>query len=865
MFIILSVLSPISPFGIGTAADAVGGNKTFENRQEMDTSNIVHVGASLKMKNAVSGSNFSLSAGKDRYTYYDWSDLDQRLEGTYQNDDSASAVYYIDRYEHKDMSSLGNIINLTYYTTGKAHRHNVYLTDTSIRHAHGSKLSAEITTAKGQRITYSLSAGPSLLTDSVDDDYNANDAMQKSYDLAITGTVPNAGDSATFRISVSALAKGYDSNYYFQYLWTNVTLNVVDSTALHEEMNKSIGSSRLYSNYYIYQNALNKAQSVLAAETPTQAELDGAAEDLKAAREALTKTMTIGGDKTALNKQVFLEENNVRVHSEIAMLNANTVKSFERDFDSQINFAQKTWNGNVFWGTFQEQDSAEAVYYIDKYSGINNLSALGDIVNFHFSTDGRRHRHNVYLTEPGAFNPHGSKNSVTVESSLGYKYTYTLSCPSALLSENIDTDYENSGAVNKDYSASINGSLPAAGESVTFRVAVSPLAYGYNYDSYYFLFSWVNVTLISVDSTELHKEINIKPQFSSICYANYNQYQKAVDEAYGVLAEDIPNQQKFDDAAAKVKNAREALVRNGVTIGGEVKANNISRYEEKGVVKIQSSIVINNVNDAKNYTSPVYPWADRYWSPDGTVFSGTYQKQDDAEAVMYLDKYAVKDMSELGEFITFRFVTDGVAHRHNVFLDNIGSGSPHGKTNSVTVKSENGNELTYSLTCQSSLSAPDIHTDYESVGTYKSTTSAGINGALPEAGDSVTFRVCTDPLAKSYGTYKYYFLYSWINLKIVAVDTTALRTEMADIPEMSFSFDSGSSDYDLAMQNAQKVINNKKSTQKDIDEALAKLMSAKAELQKSDITENGGILSEIAVIVKKIFAIIANVILKVKA
>lgn len=861
---VLSALSPISPFGIGTSANAIGGSQTFENRQEMDTANIVHVGASIKMKNAVSGTDFSKSAGKDQYTYYDWSSLDQRLEGTYQNDDSASAVYYIDRYEHQDMSSLGNIINLTYYTTGKAHRHNVYLTDTSVRHAHGKGLSAEITTANGKKITYSLSAGPALLTDSIDEDYNASDAMQQSYNLSLKGAVPEAGDSATFRISASALAKGYDSDYYFQYLWTNVTIKVVDSSLLHEEMNKSVGNSRIYSNYYIYQNALNKAQSVLDSETPTQAELDEAAQNIKTAREALIKTMTFGGDKTSVNKQVFLEDGNVRIESKITMLNANTAKSFERNYDSQASFTQQTWSNSVFWGTFQEKDSAEATYYIDKYSGINNLSALGDIVNFHFSTDGQKHRHNVYLAVPDTSNPHGGKNSVTVESSLGYKYTYTLSCPSALLTENVDTDYNNSGAVDKTYSASISGNLPAAGESVTFRVAASPLAYGYNYDAYYFIFSWVNVTLISVDSTALHKEINTKPQYSSVCYENYDQYQKAIDEAYSVLAEEIPNQQKFDKAAAKIKSAREALVRNSVTIGGEVKANNISRYDEKGVVKIQSSIVINNVNDAKNYTSPIYPWADRYWSSDNTVFSGTYQQRDDAEVVMYLDRYAVSNMSKLGDFITFRFLTDGTAHRHNVYLDSVGSGSPHGKTNSVSVKSANGKELEYSLTCQSALAAKDIHTDYEATGVYKTTNSAGINGALPEAGDSVTFRVCTDPLAKSYGTNKYYFLYSWINLKIVAIDTSALRTEMADVPEMGFSFDSGSSDYDIAMQNAQKVINDERATQKDVDEALAKLINAKNELQKDNNTENGAILSEIASIIKKLFAVIANIIFKIK-
>lgn len=871
LLIMTSAITTASPFSIANTASAIGGSGTYTNHQEMNTDDVVHVGASIKMNNAVSGTDFASISDTTSYTRYDWDEGTRRLEGTYQLDDSASALYYVDRYEHKDMSSLGNIVNLTYFTTGKAHRHNIYLTDISTHHAHGSSLSAKIKTTNGKEITYSLSAGPALLSSSIDDDYNSNEAMQRSYDLAITGAVPDAGDSVSFRVSASALAKGYDDAYYFHYLWTNVTVKVVDSTLLHEEMSKTTGDSKIFSNYYIYQNALNKANSVLSSASPTQQELDEAARSLKSARESLKKTMTLGGDKSAVNGQVFLEENNVRIMSEITMSKANTVKSFVRDFDSPINFSQKTWDGNVFWGTFQENDSSQATYYIDKYSGINNLAALGDIVKFHFCTDGRRHRHNVYLTEPGTFNPHGRTNSVTVKSSLGYEYTYSLSCPSALITENVDVDFENNGAVDKTYTASISGALPAVGESVSFRVATSPLSYGYNYDSYYFLFSWINITLISVDSTQLHKEINTKPQFSSICYSNYDQYQKAVDDALDVLAEEIPSQQKFDLAAAKVKAARNALVKNGITIGGELKANNVSQYSEKGVVKLQSGIVINNVNDAKNFTSPIYPWASRYWSPDGTVFSGTYQYSDDANAVMYLDKYAVKDMSDLGEFITFRFLTDGVAHRHNVFLDTVGSGSPHGKGNTVTLTSENGEALTYSLTCPSALSANDIHTDFESAGVYKTTKSAGIIGALPNAGDSVTFRVCTDPLAKSYGTYKYYFLYSWINLKIIAVDTTSLRAEMADIPENVFSLDSGNSDYDIAMQKAQEVIGNQKSSQKDIDEALKALKKAKAESSSSDVSctefkeEQSDIFSCFILAIKKLLTVLSNIIAGIKA
>ena len=550
--------------------NSVGGSDTYSNLQRCEIANTAHIGANITMKKASSGTSFSKEAGKNNYTYYDWDAGTPRLEGTYQYADSANAVYCVDRYDTTNMSGLGNIVSLTYYTTGNGHRHNIYLTDTSVNHAHGRTNSTTVTTAGGKQIAYSLSAGPALLTSDIDSDYNSDEAMQRSYDLSLNGAVPAAGDSATFRISASALVKGYDSVYYFQYLWTNITVNAVDSTELHKEIDEGTPySAASYSNYSVYKTALDSANAILSLSSVTQEQLDSAAQALRDAKAQLVRSATAGGSNVSDNRQHFLEDGNVRVKSEIFMKKANVVSSFTRDEnETSRGFSSLYWadDYSVMSGTFQSADSATATYYIDRYTGVTNMSQLGEIVGFNFITEGGRHRHNVYLDSLGTETAHGKTNSVTVKSENGTSYTYKLGIGSALLGEDVDTDYHYSGYLDKTYTTSISGGIPQAGDSVTFRVATAPLAYGYNFKSYYFIYAWTNVKIIAVDTTSLRAEIADTPALAQACCTadSWGAYQTALNNANVLLTADTPTQSAIDAAQSALKNAKAELKHNYV-------------------------------------------------------------------------------------------------------------------------------------------------------------------------------------------------------------------------------------------------------------------------------------------------------------
>lgn len=550
--------------------DSIGGTGTYNNLQRCNIDNVAHFGANIVMKKASSGTSFSKESDNGSYTYYDWDESTRRLEGTYQYADSANAVYCVDRYETTNMSNLGNIISLTYYTTGNGHRHNIYLTDKSVNHAHGKSNSVTVTTDRGKQITYSLSVGPALLTQNIDTDYNSNEAMQRSYDLSLRGSVPEAGDSVTFRVSASALAKGYNDAYYFQYLWTNVTLNAVDSTSLHQEINEGTPyCAASYSNYSVYQAALDNANAILSLSFVTQQQLDDATQALKDAKAQLIKSVTVGGSSVSDNRQHFLEENNVRVKSEIIMKKANTVSSFARDeSETDRGFSSLYWadDYSVMSGTFQSADSAQATYYIDRYSGITDMSQLGNIVSFNFITEGKKHRHNIYLDSVGTETAHGKTNSVTVKSENGTSYTYKLGIGSALLEKDVDSDYNYSGYLDKTYDTGISGSIPQAGDSVTFRVATAPLAYGYNFDSYYFIYTWTNIKIVAVDTTALRAEIADVPTLSMACYTDDSRadYQSALDNANALLTGNELSQTAINAAQTALKNAKSDLKHNYV-------------------------------------------------------------------------------------------------------------------------------------------------------------------------------------------------------------------------------------------------------------------------------------------------------------
>ena len=265
--------------------------------------------ATLKMSKADTASSMTFQANNDvgSIAYpltgngtYDSNNFHMWCK-TYQNEQSPSAQYYVDKYLYKNLSELGNIIDAEFTTWGKNHHHSIGIADSSANMIDGSHGSVTVSGDKGNSYTYTLgnfSAGSIYSAGSATDFVYTPDGetWSSSNSAAIIGNVPASGESVKFRVGarISAIdALGWNNVLHY-YLWTDVTVTGYDTTSLRAKIKNRIKDSSLYTeqSYSNYKNALAEAVNTVNTSF-SQTEIDAALSSLRLAKENLVTVSDI--------------------------------------------------------------------------------------------------------------------------------------------------------------------------------------------------------------------------------------------------------------------------------------------------------------------------------------------------------------------------------------------------------------------------------------------------------------------------------------------------------------------------------------------------------------------------------------------
>lgn len=246
------------------------------------------------------------------------------------------------------------------------------------------------------------------------------------------------------------------------------------------------------------------------------------------------------------------------------------------------------------------------------------------------------------------------------------------------------------------------------------------------------------------------------------------------------------------------------------------------------------------------------------------VWNRTYQNTSGPTATFYVDRYSYSNLSQLGNIISADFTTWGRNHQHSIGIADTNAKMIDGSNKTVSVVSNKGKPYSYSLVAENGLYSAGsessfVHTpDSELI---KSSKSASVNGAVPQAGEQVTVRIgarISDIDGYGWGNLLNY--YCWTDVKFIGYDTTQLRQLVSqDIGSADSYIKTSFDKYMNAYRNAVSVLNNSYS-QSEIDSALTELSNAINNLVKSesvlkgDVNLDGSVDGMDAVVVKCIVA-----------
>ena len=270
--------------------------------------------------------------------------------------------------------------------------------------------------------------------------------------------------------------------------------------------------------------------------------------------------------QTIISETAYVEGNVVYVYGAVTMPGAFSGQSATSGF-------RFYWDGSFCYHTCQTADEVIANYTIDRYK-YSNMSQLGEFISLNYGTAGYRHRYNVFLDRirtdlkevPGwTFASKGA----SFTSAKGQTLYYEINKGPGLLTASEHTDYVTGMAdISRDYTVGINGALPAAGDSVQFRVVANPMCTTLQ-DNWWFIGgAYVVVNLSAYDTTALHSAM----AFSAAVKSNYTPesyaaYRTALDAATPILNKGNPTQEEIDAATTALNDAISGL-QSVITIDG---------------------------------------------------------------------------------------------------------------------------------------------------------------------------------------------------------------------------------------------------------------------------------------------------------
>ncbi len=336
---------------------------------------------------------------------------------------------------------------------------------------------------------------------------------------------------------------------------------------------------------------------------------------------------------------------------------------------------------------------------------------------------------------------------------------------------------------------------------------------------------------------EMHETDNGTDKILSLVYYIYSVGSKAITGDMSVVADLLNRWTYIDDMLSKSENEYIIKFLKTVVDGfseGTVNITNTQSTNIKDSYYIATTFGVNNVTDGKDFSDTVTKHDPENFVKD---YSVTHQKDGDTSSKLFVDK-SVKNITDLKDAgmhvstIINAYSANGIKATLSLLntTDDISTSS-----NTVTVKSANGKEYTYTLD-KSALLATDnggfaaLNESTENV----FTAVAGISGKLPEVGDNVTFRVAlkTVTLGKDG---KEYTNVSYTDLTVYSVDKTALKNAIAPYAAGEKTYTAESyAPFKEALSAANKVNGNKMIEQAEIDSATKALNDARNALEYSD-------------------------------
>ena len=215
------------------------------------------------------------------------------FEQTFQDDNSAYAIYNFDRYNSTaaDLSQINATIKTSYKSFGTRALHAFGIGSST------QKMMAGFSSVNVNGYTYTLTdiyngnlysaGGPGYMEHQGDTPF----VRESAGSARINGPVPNVGESVTFRVGTRVAVTDVWNNLWNIYQWTNIIVNCYDTTALRSAMAnaQSVPADNHYTaeSYSAFSQAYTNAVNVFNNSTD-QTMINNAASSLTAAQNNLT-------------------------------------------------------------------------------------------------------------------------------------------------------------------------------------------------------------------------------------------------------------------------------------------------------------------------------------------------------------------------------------------------------------------------------------------------------------------------------------------------------------------------------------------------------------------------------------------------
>ena len=318
-----------------------------------------------------------------------------------------------------------------------------------------------------------------------------------------------------------------------------------------------------YSQYawYEYRSARNNAVLLLA---------DGTAEEIAASAQALADAKSNLGNHTASNTTIHNTQTlhkymhaltTTDFHAEGAV-SGSSISPGTIDFDHE-----ESYDGYRYYEQFDlhvasKAQSATANMYVDR-SIISDLSETSLTVGADFTYITAKSMRLYYIFVSNYTPTIGNRDSITVNGKT-YSINVGTYANAAIGGKNgantkITPPLENvKGKTGKIY-----GPVPAAGESVSFRLAACTFNVSLQGNTFYCADNYIDFTIYGVDKAQLRQYAftDCIPQMDADAYSqdSYSAYQTALTNAVNIIYRDDVPQAQIDAAAQALKDAYDNL------------------------------------------------------------------------------------------------------------------------------------------------------------------------------------------------------------------------------------------------------------------------------------------------------------------